>query len=48
MAEVEPRARLRQALAARALDQLFQIVGTGRRGRRGEADQNGDAKAEPP
>jgi hypothetical protein len=48
MAEIEPRTRLRQALAARALDQLFQIAGTDPRGRPGEADQDDDAEAEPP
>jgi hypothetical protein len=48
VAEVEPRAIVRQARAAGAPDQLLQIAGTSRRGRPDEADQDGDAKAEPP
>ena len=48
VAEVEPRARLREALAAGALDQLVQIAGAGHGGRPGEADQDGDAEAERP
>jgi hypothetical protein len=48
VAEIEPRAILREALAAGSLDQLLQIAGTSRRGRRGEADQNGDDEAKMP
>jgi hypothetical protein len=48
VAEIQPRTILRQALAAGLLDQLLQIAGTGRRGRPGEADQNGYNEVEPP
>ena len=48
VAEVEPSAPLRQALGPRALDQVLQIAGAGRRGRPGEADQDGDDEAEAP
>jgi len=48
VAEVEPRAMLRQAPVAGPLDQLLQITGAGRRGRPGQTDQKGDDGAEPP
>jgi hypothetical protein len=48
VAEIEPRAILREALAAGARDQLLEIAGPGSRGRPCEADQNGDDEAEMP
>jgi hypothetical protein len=48
VAEVEPSAPLRQALAAGPRDQLLQIAGSDRPGRPGEADQNGEDEAERP
>jgi hypothetical protein len=48
VAEVEPRAPLREALAARALDQLVQISSKRLLGRPREADQDSGDKAGKP